>query len=91
MSFGAIFLTALIIGGIIGVVAILWDSADGEVLWLGEVVHSKAATIGLGLFAFITLLWAFGLVGGDIVLTAGLSLVAWVIAAYITASILPGV
>lgn len=91
MSFGTIFFIGAFLGAIIGVVAILWDNADGEVLWLGDLVHSKVVTVGLGIFALLTLGWAFGLYGGDIVLTALIALITWAVAAYITSAVLPGV
>ena len=91
MSFGTLFFIALVLGAIIGVVALLWDNADGKVHWFGDIVHSKVVTVGLGVFALITLGWAFGLYGGDIVLTALIALITWAVAAYITSVVLPGV
>lgn len=84
-------LYGILIGAVAGIVTLLWDNQDGEVLWLGEVVHSKALTWGLLATSLVILGWALRLYGEDPVIIAVIANVTWVVAAYITSAILPGV
>lgn len=81
---------AFLIGGLVGGVAYLFDDDDGVVTYYGKVVHSWLIIPAIATVV-ATFLWAFEVIGGELVLWMLLGLLGWTITAYLMGVFWPAV